>query len=215
MNVPFLHTSTQRPGTSPQVTSFTRSSPAIVLQATTNPRCVWGEGGKRGRPGYEAIQGQGTHFVCGNILCINCSFLKQIEVDILTAAFEEWVRQVYAANELGAVIVNKQIIPMKIESGKHNFLFFFFATKLSFIQDFKLGVEATLTQSRVSHLCVACRSISEPGSRWNQAINVLFRSWSRDELWATKINRSAHFLRYWGGVATFLSFVKSNEQELQ
>jgi len=38
------------------------------------------------------------------------------------------------------------------------------------------------------------------GSKWNQVINVLFKSWSRDqdELWATKINRSIYFLRCQG-----------------
>ena len=43
------------------------------------------------------------------------------------------------------------------------------------------------------------------GIKWNQAINVLFRSQSRgqDEFWAANINRSTHFLRYLAGVATF------------
>jgi len=41
--------------------------------------------------------------------------------------------------------------------------------------------------------------------KWNQAINLLFRSRSRDqdEFWVTDINRSTHFLRYLAGVATF------------
>ena len=41
-------------------------------------------------------------------------------------------------------------------------------------------------------------------SDYNQLINVLFRSRSRnqDEFWATNINRSTHFLSYLAGVAT-------------
>jgi len=36
------------------------------------------------------------------------------------------------------------------------------------------------------------------GSKWNQAIDVHFRSWSRDrdELWATNINQSTHLRKY-------------------
>ena len=45
-NVPLLHTSTQRPSTSLHVTSFTKPSPALVLQATNT--------GVR-RPGNKAI----------------------------------------------------------------------------------------------------------------------------------------------------------------
>jgi len=58
---------------------------------------------------------------------------------------------------------------------------------------------------RGSHIDVTCRSHLRPGSKWNQAINVLFRSRSRDqdEFWATNINQSTHFLRYLGDVTTF------------
>ena len=47
--LPLLHTSTQRPGMSMHITSFTRSSPVLVLQAAnTEVR----------RPGYEATHDQ-------------------------------------------------------------------------------------------------------------------------------------------------------------
>ena len=45
------------------------------------------------------------------------------------------------------------------------------------------------------------------GSKWNQAINVHFWRWSRDqdELWATNINQSTHFLRRHGYVSVLLN----------
>ena len=59
--------------------------------------------------------------------------------------------------------------------------------------------------ARGSHIDVACRSICDRDHKWNQAINVPFKSRSRyqDEFWATNINQSTHFLRYLAGVATF------------
>ena len=62
--------------------------------------------------------------------------------------------------------------------------------------------------ARGSHIDVACRSICDRDHKWNQAINVLFKSRSRyqDEFWATNINQSTHFLKYLAGVATFCPF---------
>jgi len=59
--------------------------------------------------------------------------------------------------------------------------------------------------ARGSHIDVAWRSVCDRDQKWNQAINALFRSRSRDqdEFWVTKINRSTHFRRYLAGVATF------------
>ena len=50
-NVPLLHTSTQRPGTSLHVISFTWHSPTLVLQATN---------AGVGRPGYKARASERT-----------------------------------------------------------------------------------------------------------------------------------------------------------
>ena len=52
-----------------------------------------------------------------------CMCLKQHKRAI-TSSFEEWIKQVSAVTELGAILVDKQVIPLKTYEGicKHRML---------------------------------------------------------------------------------------------
>ena len=51
-------------------------------------------------------------------------YLKKHSCAIIISSFEEWIKQVSAVTELGAILVDKQVIPLKTYEGmcKHRML---------------------------------------------------------------------------------------------